>query len=94
MNKSIILVFGWLALILLIVNVFISITIVKKLNSMGEKANLRWLRFKAFGYAKHFKEITIKNTGKPDNLYYLFVISSILFFLCLSIGIILVAINK
>jgi hypothetical protein len=73
MNNSTILIFGWLALAFLISNVIVSVNIVKKLIAEGEKADLRWLRFKAFGYAKKYKEITTKESGQPGMLYYLFV---------------------
>lgn len=92
MDKSIILIFGWLSLAFLVSVVLVSINIVKKLNAMGEKADLRWLRFKSFGYAKKYKEITRKEFGQPGLLYYLFVASSTLFFVFLAAGIILVAI--
>ena len=91
MNNSTILIFGWLALAFLISNVIISINIVKKLNAKGEKADLRWLRFKAFGYAKKYKEITTNESGHPGILYYLFVASSLLFIVCLATGIIIVS---
>ena len=94
MNNSIILMFGWLALVFLISNIILSVNIVRKLNASGEKADLRWLRFKAFGYAKKYKEITIKESGKPGILYYFFIVSSTLFFMCLATGIIIVSIIK
>ena len=94
MNNSTVLLFGWLALAFLIANIIVSINIVRKLNTAGEKADLRWLRFKAFGYAKKYKEITMKESGKPEILYYLFVASAALFILCLAAGIIIVSIIK
>ncbi len=94
MSDSTVLLFGWLALGFLILNVIVSINIVKKLNAEGEKADLRWLRFKAFGYAKKYKEITIKETGHPGILYYFFVASSALFIVCLAAGIITAAVIK
>lgn len=90
MSKSVILIPGILALVFLITNIILSINIVNRLNEAGEKTDLRWLRFKAFGYAHRYKEIKIKESGKPDMLYYLFVSSSFLFFATLLIGIILV----
>ena len=92
MNNTTVLVFGWLALTFLIFKVIVSLNIVKKLIAMGENADLKWLRFKAFEYAKKYKEITKKESGHPGMLYYLFIVSSVLFFVCLTTGIIIVSI--
>lgn len=94
MHNSIFLMIGYLVLLLLIVNVVISISIVKKLSKMGEKVTLKWLRFKAFRYAKRYRELTVNKSGKTDYLYYLFILSSILFFVSLTLGILLVYIYK
>jgi hypothetical protein len=94
MNDSTILIIGWLALAFLITNVIVSINIVKVLNTKGENVDLRWLRFKAFGYAKRYREITTKESGQPGILYDLFVVSAALFFVCLATGIILAYIIK
>lgn len=94
MSKSVILIPGFLAFVFLIINIVLSMTIVNRLNEAGEKADLKWLRFKAFGYARKYKEIKIKESGRPDMLYYLFVTSSFLFFITLSIGIVLVYIKN
>lgn len=94
MSKSVILIPGILALVFLIINISLSINIVKRLKEAGEKADLRWLRFKAFGYAVKYKEIKVNQSGKPDMLYYLFVVSSFLFFSCLLIGILFAYLDK
>ena len=90
MDNSTVLIFGWLALIFLIINIIVSVNIVKIISLAGEKADLRWLRFKAFGYAKKYKEITFKERGRVGILYYIFIGSSWLFFVCLAAGIIIV----
>ena len=81
--------FGLFALSFLIWNIVISISIVNFLKESGIKADLRWLRFMAFGYAKKYKEITFEKDGKIGSLYYYFLVSMILFISTLIIGIIL-----
>ena len=80
MNDSTVLFFGCFALAFLILNIIASINIVKKLNTGGEKADLRWIGFRASGYAKRDKEIAITESGQPGMPHNLFVASSALFF--------------
>ena len=80
---------GVLALIFLIWNIVTSINIVKILSANGIKADLRWLRFKAFGYAQKYKDLTLKKEGKIGSFYFHFTISMTLFIATLIIGIIL-----
>ena len=81
--------FGFLVLVFLLWNIVTSINIVKILSANGIKADLRWLRFKAFGYAQKYKDLTLSKEGKIGSLYYHFTISMTLFIVTIIIGIIL-----
>ena len=81
--------FGVLALIFLIWNIVTSINIVNILKDNGVKADLRWLRFRAFGYAKKYRVLTLETEGKIGSLYFHFLAYIILFITVLVIGIIL-----
>jgi hypothetical protein len=85
---------GVLALIFLIWNIATSISIVNSLKASSVKADYRWLRFKAYGYAKKYKDLTLEKEGKAGNLYYHFTISMFLFISALVIGIILAYVGK
>lgn len=83
-----------LALVFLIVNIATCINIVYLLKESGIKADLRWLRFKAYGYAKQYKDFTLEKEGNIGSLYYYFMTSSILFIRVLVMGIISAYLTK
>lgn len=94
MNISIIL--GFITLIFLWYNFYISILIVKYLKSKGEDVSLFnksgfYIKGKIFKYLPLYKQITITNEGKIGSLFYQFYISFIFFILFLILGIISVS---
>lgn len=88
------LTFGILALIFLTWYVATSLNIVSYLKGNGQRADLRWLRFKAFGYAKNYKDLTLEISSKVGKLYYSFTTSSVLFAITLFPGIVAAYLEK
>lgn len=84
-------IFGFIALIFLWYNFYVSISIVKYLKSNGKEASLFtkgfYVKGKIFKYLPLYKETTVKKEGKTGNLYAQFYFSflSMLFFLVLGL---------
>ena len=89
------LIIGFLVLILIWINLWVSIRIIAYLNSMGEKADLFnnriYVKGKIFSYLPIYKKISKETDGKVGVLYYAFYISLLLFSLLLIAGILLVS---
>ena len=83
---------GFIALIFLIWNFTISVQILNYLKNNGENINPATMHFKIFDHARKYKELTIKESGNPGNLYQPFMISFAIFALILFSGILLVAV--
>jgi hypothetical protein len=64
-----------LAALAVIWSVVSSIRIYEALRRMNVNVNFLWLRVMIPKYAQQYKEITIKETGKPGPLYYHWIIS-------------------
>jgi hypothetical protein len=91
-SNDFIILIGIIALGLLLWNLWVSIQIVKYLNANNIKAKIAHQRGKIFRFLPVYKKSTIETTGKPGPLYNLFVLSFVLFSICLFIGFILVSI--
>ena len=79
---------GLVCLGLLLWNLWISIQIVKYLNKNNIKAKIAHQRGRIFKFLPVYKRTTIELTGKVGTHYTLFIISFILFSVCLTIGIV------
>jgi hypothetical protein len=90
MNKNeVVILIGIITAILIIVNLIISIIISQELKKNKISSEIAHRRGVIFKYLKIYKEITVKNTGKPGSLYFLFIISFVMFMSTLFLGIIL-----
>lgn len=63
-----------LAIICVMTGVVSALLIVSKLEKHGVKINWIWMRlFIVTRYVGQYREITVKESGRPGNLYYVFV---------------------
>lgn len=90
-NNDLILFIGIISVGLLLWNLWVSIQIVKYLNDNNVNARIAHQRGRIFRFLPVYKKITIEATGKIGPLYSFFVLSFVLFSICLLIGIVLVS---
>jgi hypothetical protein len=88
-KNEIVILLGILTAILIILNLIVSIIISQVLKKHQISAKIAHGRGAIFKYLKIYKEITVKDSGKPGSLYFLFIISFIMFLSSLFVGIII-----
>ena len=68
---------AFLILALVFVGIFVvfSMMIVHELSKRGVKISFLWLRLYLIKYIHQYKQLTVKETGKPGPLYYPCIIS-------------------
>ncbi len=78
-----------LALVFVGLFVVFSMMIVHQLSKRGVKISFLWLRLYLIKYIHQYKQLTVKETGKPGPLYYPCIISINLALVLAIIGLIL-----
>jgi len=78
-----------LALVCVGLFVIFSMMIVHQLSKRGVKISFFWLKLYLIKYIQQYKQLTVKETGKPGPLYYPCVISVNLALVLAIIGLIL-----
>jgi hypothetical protein len=68
-NDNMAVIFGFIALILVIINFYFGSKIVEFLKSKGHKANYWAMRWMIFSYVSQYKEITESEGGQPGPYY-------------------------
>jgi phosphatidylserine synthase len=56
-----------------LLNVVASILVMAALDRRGFKTNILWVRFLIFKYVSAYKKATIRETGRPGLLFYLWI---------------------
>ena len=86
-NDTIAVIFGVLALIILLINFYYSSQLVEFLKSKREKASFMAIRWKIFDYLRTYKRITQAEYGETGFLYVIIRNLWIIFFVILAVAI-------
>jgi hypothetical protein len=77
------------ALFFLACHVVVTILIMHELDKRGIRTNFLLVRLLIFRYVSQYREVTIKETGRPGPLFYLYIVSINLALVTAVIGLIL-----
>ncbi len=86
-NETMAIIFGVVALIILLINFYYSSQLVDFLKSKGEKASFAAIRWKIFDYLRTYKRITLAEFGETGQLYAIIRNLWIIFFVIIAVAI-------
>lgn len=91
---NVVIIIGFICLLFLWWNLYISTKIIDFLRGKGEKANLFqagfFIKGRIFNYLPIYKKYSMEEDGKPGTLYYLFYFTFYMMLLFLGLGILMV----
>jgi len=86
-SRNMAIVFGVIALLFLIINMYFGGKIVEFIRSRGRKAHYWKLRWMIFSYVNQYKKITISENGQTGPYYWQISVTTILFIIAMAVAV-------